>query len=81
MYVLYVYSVNNEIAGLTLCLLLQSGGTSGRSQCALSASAWTDALAEVAQSVGWPQQSYGSVGFLARHEVPHLSGKCFLVNC
>jgi hypothetical protein len=69
------------MVGLTLCLLLQSGGTSGRSQCPLSAAAWSDALAEVAQSVGWPQQSYGTIGFLARYEVPHFSGKRLLVNC
>jgi hypothetical protein len=80
MHVLYAHSVKNEIVDLILCLLLQPGGTSGRSQCPLSAAACTDALAEVAQFAGWPQQSYRTIRFLARHEGPHFSGKHLLVN-
>lgn len=80
MQVLYAHNVKNEIVHLNLCLLLQPGGTSGRSQCPLSAAACTDALAEVTQFAGWPQLSYRIIGFLARHEGPHFSGKRFLVN-
>lgn len=79
--VLYAHNVKNKIVDLISCLLLQPGGTSGRSQCPLSAAACTDALAEVAQLAGWPQQSYRIIGLLARHEGPHFSGKGLLVNC
>lgn len=81
MQVLYVYNVKNESFDLVLCLLLQLGGTSRRSQCPLSAAACTDALAEVANFAGWPQQSYRIIWFLARHEGPYFSGKLLLVNC
>lgn len=80
MQVLYAHNVKNEIVDLNLYPLLQPGGTSGRSQCTLSAAACTDALAEVAQFAGWPQLSYRIIGVLARHEGPHFSGKRLLVN-